>query len=76
MNKNELAKYCNTTVGQVERNFPKLKNKFLKQGILIMKEGKGEEAIYTISQIAPINIPILERLGKSDMLMLLEKISK
>lgn len=64
MNKNELAKYCNTTVGQVERNFPKLKNKFLKQGILITKEGKGEEAVYTISETVPIDIPFVPNYTK------------
>ena len=64
MNKNELAKYCNTTVGQVEKNFPKLKNKFLKQGILITKEGKGEEAVYTISETMPIDIPFVPNYTK------------
>lgn len=29
-----------------------------------MKEGKGEEAIYTISQTAPINIPFVPNYTK------------
>lgn len=53
MNKYELAKYINTTVGMVETNFPLLCSKNLAKGYLITKTGKGETADYTIQQVEP-----------------------
>ena len=53
MNKQELAEYLKTTVCMVETNFPRLKAKALKQGKEIIKEGKGEHAVYTIKEVEP-----------------------
>lgn len=53
MNKYELAKYINTTVGMVETNFPLLCSKNLAKGYLITKTGKGETADYTIQEVEP-----------------------
>lgn len=56
MNKEELAKYLNTTVCMVETNFPKVKARALKQGKKIIKEGKGNSAVYTIEETEPQNV--------------------
>lgn len=56
MNKEELAKYLNTTVCMVETNFPKVKARALKQGKKIIKEGKGNSAVYTIEKTEPQNV--------------------
>lgn len=53
MDKYELAKYINTTVGMVETNFPLLCSKNLAKGYLITKTGKGETADYTIQEVEP-----------------------
>ena len=49
-NKYQLADYLGTTIGTIETNFPKLKARSLKKGILITKRGVGEKAIYEIEK--------------------------
>lgn len=56
-NKSQLAEYLGTTIGTVETNFPKLKARSLKKGILITKRGIGEKAIYEVEKTTPQNIP-------------------
>ncbi len=58
MNKQELADYLDTTVCMVETNFPMLKAKALKRGFLIIKEGRGASATYTIEETEPKEVGI------------------
>ena len=56
MNKLELAQTLNTTVCMVETNFPMVKAKALRNGLLIIKEGRGNNAVYTIEKTTPQNV--------------------
>lgn len=53
MNKSELAKYLNTTLGMIETNFPLICQKALAKGIKITKEGKGQSAEYYVENVEP-----------------------
>ena len=53
MNRQELAKYLNTTVEEIERNFPKLAVKQMAQGIEICRTGRGIDTVYTLVKVEP-----------------------
>ena len=57
MNAQELADFLQTTLCMVKTNFPKVKNKALKNGYLITKRGIGDKAIYEVEKVIPQNIP-------------------
>lgn len=55
-NKQELINYFQTTESMVSTNFPKFAASKLKQGFLIMKRGKGKDAIYEVEKVPPKEI--------------------
>lgn len=59
-NRQELANFFNTTIGTVKTNFPKLRQRALKQGYLIQKRGSGENSIYEVTKTEPKNISVQE----------------
>lgn len=56
MNKKELAEFLHTTECMIETNFPMVKAKALKNGLLIIKEGRGANANYILEETEPQNV--------------------
>lgn len=54
MNSKELAQYLNTTERSIEKELPRLKKQLLNKGQLLIKEGRGKSANYTIKDIPTI----------------------
>ena len=52
-NQQELADFFQTTLCMVKTNFPKVKARALKNGYLIRKIGKGDNAIYQVEETEP-----------------------
>ncbi len=67
MNKYELAKYLNTTVGMIEDNFPLTCQKNYAKGIKIIKEGKGINAKYYVEEVEPQLLDRSEFSSKSSL---------
>lgn len=59
-NRQELANFFNTTIGTVKTNFPKLRQRALKQGYLIQKRGSGENSIYEVTKTEPKDVSVQE----------------
>lgn len=55
-NQEQLAEFFSTTVGMVRTNFPKLRQRVLKQGYFINKRGKGDTAVYEVERVAPQDV--------------------
>ena len=48
MNIEEVSKLLNVSISSLETNFPKTKLKMEKKGIILNKEGRGKNAVYTV----------------------------
>ena len=53
MNRQELAQHLGVSQEEIARNFPKIAVKEMKNGIEILREGKGENTIYTLKEVEP-----------------------
>lgn len=53
MTKQELAQHFGVSINTLDSNFPKFCQNKLKKGIKITREGYGEKANYTITQVEP-----------------------
>ena len=60
MNYIELAEQLGTTPRTIKKDFPRFCSQQAKKGILIKKNGCGNDAIYTIENISPQDIPFSE----------------
>lgn len=61
MNKEELSKELNISITEIEKNFTRLQNRFAKNGIQIIKVGRGKSADYILRKENPITIYNLDK---------------
>lgn len=56
MNVEQLSKELNISIHYIEHHFPRIRDSMRKQGIILVKSGKGKNAQYGIGKVGEVHV--------------------